>query len=254
MNYPIDKISFVSEGSGEPPVLFLHGWGGNEDTLATLSAPLTPHRRTLRLALPGFGSSPEPEESWSSNDYVEVLACWLDSQSLTRIDLIGHSFGGKIAVGLAASRPELVNRLVLIASAGLRPNRSFAVRAKVLYAKALRKTAGLVGGRLAKRLEIRWRKLGSEDWKAASPVKRGTLSRVIPEDMAESLKRVVAPTLLIWGTLDTATPIWMGRRMAELIPDVHLLALEGTGHYCFLERKGEVAAAIWKHLELPEAW
>jgi len=235
-------------------MLLLHGWGGDETTLAALARPLSAQRHVIRLALPGFGKSPEPSEPWGSLEYAEAVAAWMDHERLKGVDLVGHSHGGRVAIRLAAIRPDLVGRLALMGSAGLPPRRSVSLKLKTLYGKLLKIVAGIVGGRFAATMEVRRQKLGSADWKAASPVMRGTLRRVIPEDLSLEMRSIQAATLLIWGSKDTATPLWMGERMRQLINGSRLEVLEGAGHYAFLERTGEVVSLLWKHFGLTKAW
>jgi len=254
-SYPTLSLMGVEEGNGSPPLLLLHGWGGNEQTLHLISDRIAGHRRTIRISLPGFGRSPEPPAPWGTWDYVDTVRRWiLEHFPNQALDVVAHSFGGRIAVGLSARHPQLVNRLVLIASAGLRPKRSLNVKIKRLYSKQLRMLGGLLGGQIAAKLEIARQQLGSEDWRKASLLMRGTLSKVLDEDLSCEMKAITRPTLLLWGRRDTATPLWMGRAMELLIPDAKLVVIEKAGHYCYIDQPGDTIAAIWKHLELPEAW
>jgi pimeloyl-ACP methyl ester carboxylesterase len=73
---------------------------------------------------------------------------------------------------------------------------------------------------------------------------RGTLSRVVNEDLRRFMPRITAPTLLIWGENDTATPLKDARTMERLIPDAGLVTFAGAGHYSFLERPAQFAAVL----------
>jgi pimeloyl-ACP methyl ester carboxylesterase len=219
-----------------------------------LGQPISQHREVLSISLPGFGGSPEPAQSWGTWDYTALVRRYLVAQTNDPVDIIAHSFGGRIAVGLAARYPDLVRRLVLIASAGLRPPRSAKVRLKLLSGRIITRVASLTGGRLGRELLAGKQKLGSPDWQAASPVMRGTLSRVLREDLSRECRLVQAPTLLIWGEGDRDTPPILGRRMSVLIPHSELKILSGAGHYCFLDRPGEVLSLVWRHLALPSPW
>src|SRR6185369_6585941 len=107
----------------------------------------------------------------------------------------------------AASRPTLVDRLVLVNSAGLRPERTATQRAAAPVTKLGRAASGLpLVGPLAERLRGRWqRALGAEDYANAGPL-RGTFVKVVNRDLRDLLPRVQAPTLLLWGDDDDATP------------------------------------------------
>jgi len=252
--YNMERMEHRIHGDGDPPILMLHGWGGNNNDMDVLAEPLVQHRRILTISLPGFGASPEPPESWKVSDYIKTVKLWLDRQGIETVDIIAHSFGGRIAIGLVANYPGLVKRLVLMASAGLKPRRSIKTRLKIHTARELKRAARLLGVRYGQIME-KWRdRLGSQDWKLSSPVMRKILVNVIEEDQSESIARINVPTLLIWGSRDSATPLWMGQRMSRLISGSKLVIIAGAGHFNYLEKKGEVLAEIWKHLQLPKAW
>ena len=82
-------------------------------------------------------------------------------------------------------------------------------------------------------------KVGSADYKNASPVMRQTMVRALNEDLTPLLSGIRVPTLLIWGENDTATPLSDGQRMEKSIPDAGLVVLKGAGHFAFAERWGQ---------------
>jgi pimeloyl-ACP methyl ester carboxylesterase len=178
----------------------------------------------------------------------------MDTTALPAFDIIAHSFGGRVAIALAAQHPALVRQMVLIGSAGMKPERTLKTQFKIVSAKILRKTADLIGGKAAITLRARYRKLGSSDWRAASEVMKGTLSRVLKEELSEECRAIKVPTLLIWGSEDRDTPLSAAHRMNSLIHESELFILPGAGHYCFLEKRGEVLSRIWQHLGLPNLW
>ena len=70
------------------------------------------------------------------------------------------------------------------------------------------------------------------------------MSRVVNEDLCHLMPEIKAPTLLIWGTNDTATPLADAKKMEKLIPGASLVAFEGAGHYSFLDRPAQFAAVL----------
>jgi len=161
-----------------------------------------------------------------------------DELGLERFSLVGHSFGARIGIVLAATHPDRVARMVLTGAAGIKPKRKPSYYAKVGVAKAGR-IVGAVGGAPGRRLQDRMRRrVASSDWLEASEAMRGTFRRVIAEDLSPHLPRIRASTLLVWGSGDEDTPLWMGRRMEAEIADAGLVVLDG-GHYAYAERAGE---------------
>lgn len=222
------------------PIVVLHGWGAHLEAIEPIVAPLAAETEVLALDLPGFGESEEPPGPWSSEDYAHFVAAVLEDAGISRCHLIGHSRGGAIAICLAVQRPELVGRLILCDAAGLRPKRGPRYRGRVALAK-LGRLLGLLGPP-GRRLQARIRgRVASSDYLNASPAMRETFRRVIAEDLAGHLPRISAPALLVWGSADEDTPLWMGERMAELLPDGALVVFEGAGHFAYADQPARFA-------------
>jgi pimeloyl-ACP methyl ester carboxylesterase len=222
------------------PIVVLHGWGAQIEAVESIVAPLAAETEVIAIDLPGFGESAEPPEPWSSEDYAEFVAKLLASEGVSRCHLIGHSRGGAIAICLAVQQPSLVGRLVLCDPAGLRPKRGWKYRRRVAVAK-LGRVIGLLGPP-GRRLQDRIRsRVASTDYAEASPAMRETFRRVIAEDLADHLPRISVPCLLVWGSADEDTPLWMGERMAALLPDGALIVFEGAGHFAYADQPGRFA-------------
>ncbi len=200
--------------------------------------------RIFALDFPGFGSEPEPETPWNIEDYVQWFEQYTAQRDITNPVLVGHSFGGRVAIVYASRNP--VSKVVLVDAAGVKPRRKIGYYIKVWSFKALRRIAPLLLGRerAARLIEARRKASGSADYAAASPVMRATLSRVVNEDLRRFMPLIKAPTLLVWGSEDTATPIADARVMERLIPDAGLVTFSGAGHYSFLERPAQFNAVL----------
>ena len=197
------------------------------------------------LDFPGFGQSPLPPAAWGVDDYVAVVVRFLESQDVARATIIGHSFGGRVGIKLAAARPELVERLVLVDAAGIKPTPTMRQNLTTSVAKLGRTLLRAVPAEgLRSRIEDAARsRLGSEDYQAAGPL-RETFVRVVNEDLRPCLPKIAAPTLLIWGDRDEATPLDDARIMEKEIPDAGLAVLEGAGHFSYLDRPNDFARIV----------
>lgn len=235
----------------QPDLLLLHGWGVDHTTLSFIQEDLSRDHRVAALDFPGFGESPEPAEPWNNRRYSELVEDFISAEGLEKPVLVCHSFGGRVALDLAARRPDLVGGLVLMGSAGVRPKRSKKHYFKLYSYKAIRGLAKVPGFSwlLSDFIEQYRAKYGSSDYKKASEVMRRTLSSVVVEDLTGVMGGIQAPTLLIWGDKDTATPVENGQLMASLIPGAKaagggLVIYEGLGHYAFLQKAPETLKAI----------
>lgn len=216
----LDGAVLAERSGDEPRVLALHGWGRTRADWAPVLAGVP----SLAVDLPGFGASPPPPVAWGSRDYAELLAPLLSAGGWT---VVGHSFGGRVAVQLAAGWPDKVDRLVLTGvpllrrtSAGVKPPLAFRA-AKWLHGK------GILSD---ERMEAERRKRGSADYRAAEGVMRGTLVRAVNEDYRDLLPSVTAAVSMVWGAGDTAAPLEMAREAAGLFPHAELVVSETSGH------------------------
>jgi len=221
-----------------PPVVILHGWGASIEAMGSVTNGLPADLEIVALDLPGFGMSGPPPEPWDVTAYAEYVLAACDELGLERFSLLGHSFGARIGIVIASRPEERLARMMLTGAAGIKPRRKPAYYARVGTAKAGR-VVGAVGGAAGRRLQERMRRrVASQDWLDASEAMRGTLREVLAEDLTPRLAEVAVPTLLVWGDADEDTPLWMGRRMEELVPNAGLVVLSG-GHYVYAERAAE---------------
>jgi pimeloyl-ACP methyl ester carboxylesterase len=238
------RVRFTRRGAvrnqGDLPIVVLHGWGAHIEAVESVVAPLAAETEVIAIDLPGFGESAEPPGAWSSEDYAEFLIKLLASEGISRCHLVGHSRGGAIAICLAVRQPSLVGRLLLCDSAGLRPKRGWRYRSRVAVAK-LGRVIGLFGPPGRKLQDRMRRRVASTDYADASPAMRETFRRVIAEDLSGQLPQIAVPSLLVWGDADEDTPLWMGERMAELLPDGALVVFEGAGHFAYADQPGRFA-------------
>jgi pimeloyl-ACP methyl ester carboxylesterase len=224
---------YQDDGQGDPVVL-LHGWGASSQSLAGVAASLATGFRVVSVDLPGFGWSGAPTDAWGTAQYADHVRQLLDTLGLEKVALLGHSFGGGIAIFLAAEHPARVTRLILVASARVRTRPRLAVRAKVVATKLLRRVLTLPGwGRLGERILRRWQdRVGSRDYRAAGPM-RPTLVRVVNEDLSPMLPMIQAPTLLLWGDQDQEVRRPAVEMMVAQIRGARLVTFPGAGHFPF---------------------
>ena len=214
-----NEISYIQYGKGQD-VILLHGWGQNIEMMKPLGDPLSEHYRVTILDFPGFGGSPEPNNDWNIEDYVHML-------ELKNPILMGHSFGGRVAIKYASCNK--VSKLVLLASPCVRlKDKSRDFKTKVL--KSIKKLPGMNKiGEYAKNF------IGSRDYKAASPRMRQILVNTVNEDLSEDAKKITIPVLLIWGDLDEEATLEEGKMLEGLLVDGGLVVLNGCTHYAYLE-------------------
>jgi len=234
----INGIRLFYEESGKDggvPVVLMHGWGCDHTTVKSIASILDPGMKVYNIDLPGHGKSQEPTEVWGIEEFTRTVEQFIAQLNICRHVLIGHSFGGRIAI-LLSSRNE-VSKVVLVDAAGIKPKRSLRYYYKVYTFKLLKKIAPMILGK------NKWNALidsirsqrGSADYRNSSPVMRGVMSKCVNEDLKYVMPKIKAPTILIWGEDDTATPLSDAKTMERLIPDSGLVSFQACGHYSFLD-------------------
>ena len=226
--------------------MLLHGWGGQAASMTPLIVGLRDRYRVLAFDLPGFGGSSSPPVPWGTPEYAAFVEEAVASLGIPRATYIGHSFGARIAIWLAAHAPETVQALVLVDAAGIKPPSMFRRRMRQLFYKAAKivlrlPILGTQGPVLRERLAMRF---GSADYRATTGVMRASMVRIVNLDLTACLGAVSAPTLLLWGERDTETPIADGRKMERLIRGSRLIAVAGAGHFSYLDSPSFVNAVV----------
>lgn len=231
------------------PVVVLHGWGGRIESMTPVLRCLEQTFKVVALDLPGFGEAPVPSGAWATADYAEYVADVVKHLGIARAHFVGHSFGAKTAFYLAATHHEAVDKLVLVASSGLRKPPSLEARAK----RALSKGARVVGrlGAPGRRIkDATYRRIASRDYQEAGPL-RAILVNVVNEDLSHLLEQITAPTLLVWGTDDDAVPVSHGRMMERSIPDAGLVLFDGCGHFPYLDQPDRFCRVVRHYFGSP---
>jgi pimeloyl-ACP methyl ester carboxylesterase len=229
-------------------LLLLHGWGTSLDTFTPLADDLGRFFRVTAFDFPGHGESGLPPAAWTVDDFVGLTLDLMAALGIERAAILGHSFGGRVAIKLAAKRPEAVERLILVDAAGIPPRRTVKrvlKRGASRFANAVGRRFGRPGQALRRRIVAR---IASPDYLNAGPL-RDTFLTVIKEDLRPVMPRIGCPTLLVWGESDEDTPLADAQAMERLIPGAHLLVLKNAGHFSYLDQYGRFRLAVIPFLQ-----
>lgn len=205
-------------------VLFLHGWGGDCSSFRGASNYFEMRHRVITVDLFGHGNSDYPPDGFKLFDAADAIAALLRHLSVSGAAVIGHSFGGRIAMYLAARHPGLVSKLILVDSAGLRPRFN------------LKKYIRVKKYKLYKRLGFNTKNMGSDDYKKLEPAMRNFFIHTVNDDVSGILSSIVCETLLIWGERDTDTPLYMAKMLHKKIRGSGLIIFKNAGHFSYVDR------------------
>ncbi|HHX12914.1 MAG TPA: alpha/beta hydrolase [Clostridiales bacterium] len=233
------KINYKITGEGKT-VVILQGWGTSMDMYDAVANSINSRYRVIQLDFPGFGNSDEPREAWDVDDYGDFVLKFIDELDIKEASFIGHSYGGRVIIKLASrdKKPVIIEKIVLIDSAGILPKKSLKQKTKIRIYKIGKKLANTrILQMLFPEAIDNWKsKQGSADYRNASPIMRQCLVKAVNEDLTDYLKRIMVDTLLVWGDQDTATPISDAHIMEKEIPKAGLVVLKGAGHFSFIDQ------------------
>lgn len=250
------KIAFEQVGSGKP-LLILHGWGSSRRVMMPLAKSLSHLRTCYVLDLPGFGESPEPSRSWSIDDYADIIEGFISSYFHEPIDLLVHSFGGRITLKLCARKfgKQNIGKVLITGGAGMKPKHSLKFYCKKYLAKTLKAPFLILPTSIREsalnklRQTSLWQSLGSGEYNQLSGVMRETFVKSVTEYLEPCLPHIPHEVLLLWGRNDDATPVYQGERIEKSVENAALVIIEDAGHYAFLDKPKQFAAISEAYLK-----
>lgn len=247
MQIVVDKLltSYSEYGKGKKIILFLHGWADSGQTFEMMARDLVKKDGSLRLVLldlPGFGGTQNPPVAWGLEEYALFVSAFLKKLALKSSVIVGHSNGGALAIKGLAGGELSADKLILIASAGIRKS---SVKKSAL--RILAKPAAVAVKLAPKSTQLRIRRklysaIGS-DYLVAVHM-QDTFKRVVSSDVVEDAAKLKLPVCLIYGENDNATPPEFGRLLADAIPNSELHILPNTGHFVHQEQVYQTSKTI----------
>ena len=226
----------------EMTVVLLHGWGGNHQSLISLASAFANYN-ILTLDFFGFGLSDKVKENFDIYTYANAVIALTKFLQLKKICLVGHSFGGRVAIIFAGLEQSLVEKVILIDSAGIKPKYSFKKTFKRIFFKIQK---FLVKNNVRNKACLT--KYGSADYKALSSTEKVVFNKIINEDLSKYLEFMKQKTLIIWGEKDKDTPLYMARHLREKIKNSRLVILKGGSHFVYVEQTKFVIKCIKEFL------
>ncbi len=212
-------------------ILILHGWGSNKEIMKQAFGQMFPNYRQTYLDLPGFGGSSN-EMVLTTEDYAFIVKLFIKAVGLNPTVIMGHSFGGKVATFL---NPDC---LVLLSSAGIKTVKPWSVKVKIATFKLLKPLG------FAKIREL----FVAPDAKGMSHEMYETFKNVVDEDFEAHFAEYQGRALIFWGKEDTATPLYTGERIHQLIENSAFYPLDGD-HFFFLQHAKFIADTIISEIE-----
>jgi len=244
------KINYKIAGQG-PAILILHGWGGSSDSWISVQEILAKEGfKVICPDFPGFGKSETPFEPWGVKEYSKFVLNLTKILELQKFFLLGHSFGGRVAIKFSVLYPEKIKSLILCNSAGIKQKWGF--REKFIFRLSKLGNAIFTFPPL-KRFKNKFRNLfyiflRHKDYAKVEGTMRKIFKKVLTEDLLKDLPRIKTRTLIIWGEFDKLAPVKYAHTFKEKIENSKLEILLKIGHSPHLEVPEKLAKIIIQFL------
>ncbi len=244
------QVNYEVEGEGKN-VILLPGWLCDHKALAPIANHLKKKFKVYSIDVVGFGKSELPDKPYNTDEYGDWLKELIEKLEIDNPILIGHSHGGRMAINYAGRNLGDVNKIILIDAAGIKAKREFKYYIRVYTYKFLKNIYKILPKtKMFENMKERSMKhFGSSDYQNSPDVLKKTMINILNEDQKGLMPNIKAPTLLIWGDKDTATPIQDGKTMEKLIPGSGLVEIKGGSHYSYLDNPALVYAVLDEFLK-----
>lgn len=205
------------DNKAQKNLFFLHGWGSNKELMKVAFQNTFKDFNHFYIDMPGFGDSPN-NHVIATADYAKIIDEFARSvgTQISSITIIGHSFGGKVALLCKC------DNIILLNSSGIRVPKSLKTKLKIFLAK------------IFKSLKIKSKFLRSADVLGLNETMYEIFKLVVDEDFSDNFAKCAKNVTIFWGEKDTVTPLTSGQKIASLIKNSHLFTLNGD-HYAFLK-------------------
>lgn len=213
-------VNYEVTGTSKKNLLILHGWGGSLQEWMSIAKRLETGYKVWLLDFPGFGGSPKPSFDWSIYDYAKFVRDFIKDLKIKDPIVMGHSFGGRVAILLEAKK------LILVDAAGL--------EFKSLKARVFGWAADY----------LRWvpqnikNLFGSPDYKSAGNMRK-IFVKVVNQDLTREMSKIKCPTVIIWGEKDRVLPIFQAKIIKETIGGAILRIVWNADHWTHLSKPNE---------------
>lgn len=220
-------------------IIILHGWSSKIEKWSPVIKEF--EKKGLKVffpKLPGFGEK-MPAKSFNLDDYSQWLKKYLEEKKLKKAVILGHSFGGWVALKFTSENPKHLSRLILISSSGIK--HSNPLKFLFLLISKIGKLIFLIPGISLFRKPARWffyRLIGEKDYYQANRWQKETLKKILKEHLnQEALEKIKTPVLILWGKKDEVTPIEDAYLLNKKIKNSKLLVLPSASHSLPFEEK-----------------
>ncbi|MDO8265211.1 MAG: alpha/beta hydrolase [Candidatus Parcubacteria bacterium] len=226
------------------PILILHGWGSSPEKWDRVKENMESRGFEVYIpCLPGFGTSPPPQKPWSVDDYTDWVASFCEKKKLSQFFLLGHSFGGRIAVKLTVRNSGKIAGLILCGAPAIRDESAVKETTMQTSSMFAKKFSSFPAYPFFRKLFYKYI-LRKTDYVNLGGSMKETFQKVVKEDLSEYLPQIRVKTLVLWGENDKLVPLETAYMIKNRILGSELFIFPNIGHSPHLEIPGDFSEAV----------
>lgn len=227
-------IYYEKYGNSNKSILILPGWGNTRSTFNYIIEFLKNNYTIYIFDYPGFGKSKVPKSSLTIYNYAEIIKNFINKQKIKNPIIIAHSFGGRISTLLTTYYKVNIDKMILIDIAGIKPKKTIKKKIKEKIYKLLIKIVNKL-----KNKDLYRQKLinifGSKDYQTLPIEMQQTFKNIVNEDLTNYFSQIKSECLILWGNLDSSTPITDAYKINNLIKNSELIVFSNANHFPYLQ-------------------
>lgn len=234
----IKNLNYELRGSSERAIVFLHGWGLDGSVFDKLIGMFDESTKILNLDFFSFGKSDKGEEWFDTYEYAYHIFLLIKELGLREVVLVGHSFGGRVAIILSSVFDIKIYCVILMASAGI--NRFDLRKCMKIYFYKL--TKFFVNKKMLPSKYLQ--KFGSSDYKKLDTNDQKIFVRVVNQDLQYLLKKIKYNVILMWDKKDDITPYWMCKKFYNILTNRNIYLFNNGKHMFFILNISKIYSII----------
>ena len=235
-----------------PPILILHGWSLSADRYTPLIQELSRMGYSAYAPdLPGFGTASIPKKPLQLNNYVDFVEKYIKKHAIVNPIIIGHSFGGRVAIKYASVYGPSLTGIILSGTPGYPSVKKWKWFLSYLISKFGNMLFSLLyfHGREEKIRSWFYTIVGAKDYSRAGGVMRETFKNIVSEKLHACMKQIRIPSLLLWGERDILVPLWVAKKMHKTLINSTVVVLTGVGHNVVITNPKRVAQEVHRFIQ-----
>jgi len=241
------SVNYKTAGKGLV-FLILHGWGSKSDKWKEVISQIADNGfKVIAPDLPGFGKSDQPQKAWGVEEYADFVEQFVSSLNLNKLNILGHSFGGAVAVKYTQKFPHRIKKIILVGAALFR-RKKLKLRVFYIFSKIFKILKFLPFYNKLRKAIYKFI-IRKSDYPYTKGLMKSIYLKVIKQDLTWELSQIKNPALIIWGENDKVKPLKEAHKINQILSNSELKIISEVGHSPYYKKPSQLTNLIINFLK-----